>query len=95
MFVSPGLKKNDCAICAGMADVNDRLLTRFLMTTKTERILAAGPGQSAGVLPESVAQDFRPAWIPHGLHIMDVDWAAAVKAHPAATKAVKEILLDQ
>jgi len=24
-----------------------------------------------------------------------VDWSATVKAHPAATKAVKEILLDQ
>ncbi len=150
-----GLQKNDCAICAGMADVKDRvasgelwfgitatddahvalaggkpvtvvfpdqesggigclagnsavamiagaphpreaeLLSRFLMTTRTEKILADGPGQSVGVLPESVAQDVRPAWIPHSLHTMDVDWTEAVKAHPAATKAAKEILLDQ
>jgi iron(III) transport system substrate-binding protein len=150
-----GLKSNGCAICAGMADVRDRValgelwfgitstidahvavdggkpvavifpdqepgeigclngyntvalvagaphpveaekLIRFLMTTRTEKILAAGPGQNVGLLPESVAQDVRPAWIPRGLHLMDVDWTEAVKAHPAATKAVKEILLDQ
>ncbi len=150
-----GLKSNDCAVCAGMADVRDRValgelwfgitstidahvavdggkpvtvifpdqapgeigclngyntvalvagaphpreaekLIRFLLTTRTEKILAAGPGQNVGLLPESVAQDVRPAWIPRGLHLMDVDWAEAVKTHPAATKAVKEILLEQ
>jgi iron(III) transport system substrate-binding protein len=150
-----GLKKNDCAICAGMADVKDRVasgelwfgitstidahvavdggkpvavvfpdqepgqlgcllgynsvaliagaphpkeaerLIRFLMTTKTEKILAQGPGQNVGMLPDSVAQDVGPAWIPRKLRIMDVDWSEAVKAHPAATKAIKEILLDQ
>jgi iron(III) transport system substrate-binding protein len=150
-----GLKKNDCAICAGMADVKDRValgelwfgitgtidahvavdggkpvviiypdqeagqigsllgfstvglvagaphpkqaekLIRFLLTTKTEKILAAGPGQTVGMLPESIAQNVRPAWIPKGIRTMDVDWSQAVKAHRAATKAVKEILLDQ
>jgi iron(III) transport system substrate-binding protein len=150
-----GLKQNDCAICAGMADVRDRValgelwfgitstidahvavdggkpvvvvfpdqetggigclcgyntvalisgaphpkeaerLLRFLMTASTERILAAGPGQNVGMLPESVAQNVGPAWIPRNLKIMDVDWNAAVKAHPAATRAVKEILLGQ
>jgi iron(III) transport system substrate-binding protein len=150
-----GLKANDCAICAGMADVKNRVasgelwfgitstidahvavdggkpvavifpdqkpgeigclngyntvalvagaphpkeaerLVRFLLTTRTEKILAAGPGQNVGLLPESVAQNVRPAWIPRDLREMDVDWNEAVKAHPAATKAVKEILLDQ
>jgi iron(III) transport system substrate-binding protein len=150
-----GLRKNECAICAGMADVKNRVasgelwfgitstidahvavdggkpvaivfpdqgpgeigclngyntvalvagaphpaeaerLLRFLLTTKTERILAAGPGQNVGLLPESVAQNVGPAWIPRGLRLMDTDWTAAVKAHAAATKAVKEILLDQ
>jgi len=150
-----GLKRNDCAICAGMADVRDRVASgelwfgitstidahvaedggkpvvvvfpdqepgeigcllgyntvalvtgaphpqeaeqflRFLMTTKTEKILAAGPGQSVGMLPESVAQDVGPVWIPRGLHTMKVDWNEAVKAHPAATAAVKTILLEQ
>jgi iron(III) transport system substrate-binding protein len=150
-----GLKKNDCALCAGMADVKNRVafgelwfgitstidahvavdggkpvavifpdqepgeigclngyntvalvagaphpkeaekLIRFLMTTRTEKILAAGPGQNVGLLPESVAQDVRPAWIPHNLRLMDVNWIEAVKAHPLATKAIKEILLDQ
>ena len=149
------LKRNDCAICAGMADVRDRValgelwfgitstidahvavdggkpvvvvypdqepsgigcllgyntaaliagaphpreaeqLLRFLMTSSTEKILAAGPGQNVGMLPESVAQNVGPAWIPRNLKIMDVDWSAAVKAHPAATRAVKEILLSQ
>ena len=42
-----------------------------------------------------LAQDVRPAWIPRDLHKMDVDWTEAVKAHPAATKAIKEILLAQ
>jgi len=35
----------------------------------------------------------RPAWIPRQLRKMNVDWAAAVRAHPAATKAIKEVLL--
>jgi iron(III) transport system substrate-binding protein len=149
------LKRNDCALCAGMADVKNRVasgelwfgitstidahvavdggkpvtvifpdqqpgeigclngyntvalvngaphpkeaeqLIRFLFTTRTEKILAAGPGQNVGLLPESVAQDVRPAWIPRDLRQMTVDWPAAVKAHPAATQAVKEILLDR
>lgn len=150
-----GLKRNDCAICAGMADVKNRVasgelwfgitatddahvaieggkpvtvvfpdqepnglgcldgssalalvagaphpedalrLIRFLVTTKTEKVLADGPGQSVGMLPESVKEDVRPAWIPRGIHTMDVDWNNAVKIHPAADKAIKEILLGQ
>lgn len=150
-----GLKQNDCAICAGMADVKDRvasgelwfgisstidshvameggkpvavifpdqepggigclegynsvalvagcphpkeaeMLIRFLMTTRTEKVLADGPGQNVGMLPESVAQDVGPAWIPRKLQKMDVNWNEAVKAHLAASKAIKEILLDQ
>jgi iron(III) transport system substrate-binding protein len=150
-----GLRSNDCAICAGMADVKNRVasgelwfgitstidahvavdggksvviifpdqkpgeigclngyntvalvagaphpkaaerLIRFLLTTATEKILAAGPGQNVGLLPDSVAQNVRPAWIPRGIREMDVDWTATVKAHPAATKAAKEILLNQ
>jgi iron(III) transport system substrate-binding protein len=149
------LKRNDCALCAGMADVRNRVasgelwfgitstidahvavdggkpvtvifpdqepgeigclngyntvalvagaphpkeaekLIRFLLTTKTEKILAAGPGQNVGLLPESLAQDVRPAWIPHDIRIMNVDWTQAVNAHPVAAKAIKEILLDQ
>ncbi len=65
------------------------------MTTRTEKVLADGPGQNVGMLPESVAQDVGPAWIPRKLQKMDVDWNEAVKAHPAASKAIKEILLDQ
>jgi iron(III) transport system substrate-binding protein len=150
-----GLKRNDCAICAGMADVKDRvasgelwfgisstidshvamvggkpvtvvfpdqepgeigvlngynavalvagrphpkeaeMLLRFLMSTRTEKVLADGPGQNVGMLPESVAQDVGPAWIPRKLQTMDVNWNEAVKAHPTASKAIKEILLDQ
>jgi iron(III) transport system substrate-binding protein len=150
-----GLKSNDCAICAGMADVKNRVasgelwfgitstidahvavdggkpvvvifpdqkpgeigclngyntvalvagaphpreaekLIRFLMTTRTEKILAAGPGQNVGLLPDSVAQNVRPAWIPRDIREMDVDWNEADKAHPDATKAAREILLDQ
>lgn len=150
-----GLKQNDCAICAGMADVRNRVASgelwfgitstidahvavdggkpvvvvfpdqetdgmgclcgynavalianaphpkqgeeflRFLMTMQTEKILAAGPGQNVGMLPESVAHDVRPAWIPRELRTMDVDWNAAVKAHAAASRAVKEILLNE
>jgi iron(III) transport system substrate-binding protein len=149
------LKRNDCAICAGMADVRDRValgelwfgitstidahvavdggkpvvvvfpdqgadeigclegyntvalvagaphpreaeqLIRFLMTTRTEKVLAAGPGQNVGMLPQSVAENVGPAWIPRTLHKMNVDWNAAVAAHPAASKAIKEILFDQ
>jgi iron(III) transport system substrate-binding protein len=115
------LKRNDCALCAGMADVKNRVvsgelwfgitatddayvalaggkpvtviypdqepgeigclhgcstvaliagaphpkeaerLIRFLLTTRTEEVLAAGPAQSVGLLPESIAQDVRPA----------------------------------
>jgi iron(III) transport system substrate-binding protein len=149
------LKENDCALCAGMADVKNRVASgelwfgitstidahvavdggkpvtivfpdqepgeigclngyntvalvagaphpkeaemfiRFILTTRTEKILAAGPGQNVGLLPESVMEDVRPAWIPRKIREMDVDWTEAVKAHPAATKAVKEILLDK
>lgn len=150
-----GLKQNDCAICAGMADVRDRValgelwfgitatddahvaieggkpvvavfpdqdpggigclcryntvalvsgaphpkeadrLLRFLMTTSTEKVLAAGPAQDVGMLPESVAENVGPAWIPRKLKIMNVDWSAAVKEHPVATEDIKKILLDQ
>ncbi len=150
-----GLKQNDCALCAGMADVKNRValgelwfgitstidahvavdggkpvevvfpdqgpggigclegyntvalvaggphpkeaerLMRFLMTTQTERILAAGPGQNVGMLPQSVAEGVRPAWIPRQLRKMNVDWEAAVKVHPTAVQAIKEILLGQ
>jgi iron(III) transport system substrate-binding protein len=147
------LKRNECALCAGMADVKNRVasgelwfgitstidahvavdggkpvtiifpdqgpdgigclngynavaliagaphpreaeqLMRFLMTTRTERILAAGPGQNVGMLPESVAADVRPAWIPRVVKTMPVDWDAAVAAHPAATAAINDVLL--
>lgn len=150
-----GLKRNDCAICAGMADVRDRValgelwfgitstidahvaieggkpvtvvfpdqgpgeigamngynavaliagaphpreavkFLRFLMTTQTEKILADGPGQNIGMLPDSVAQDVRPAWISRDIRSMNVDWSKAVALHPMVSKAVKEILLDQ
>jgi iron(III) transport system substrate-binding protein len=150
-----GLKANDCAMCAGMADVRDRValgelwfgitstvdahvavdggkhvaiiypdqgpgeigcmngynaaaiiagaphrkeaeeFLRFLMTAQTEKILADGPAQNFGMLPDSVAQNVRPAWIPRGIKEMNIDWSKAVADHPAATKAVKEILLGQ
>jgi iron(III) transport system substrate-binding protein len=150
-----GLKRNDCAICAGMADVRDRVasgelwfgivatddayvaleggkpvvvvfpdqypggngcvcrfntvaltsgaphpkeaerLLRFLMTASTEKVLAAGPGQNVGVLPESVAENVGPAWIPRHLKVMNVDWGVAVKEHPVATEDIRKILLDQ
>ncbi len=149
-----GLKRNDCAICAGMADVKNRVasgelwfgitatddayvaiaggkpvtvvypdqapgelgclngfqpaaliagaphpkegeaLLRFLVSPRTERVLADGPGQNIGMLPESVDRDVRPAWIPRGVRTMEVDWNEAVKAHAAASRAVKEILLE-
>jgi iron(III) transport system substrate-binding protein len=147
------LKKNDVALCAGMADVRDRValgelwfgitstidahvavdggkpvvvvfpdqepggigclegygtvamtagaphpeeaveLIRYVVSSKTERILAAGPAQSVGMLPGS--EDVHPAWIPRGLHVMDVDWDQAVLAHPAARAATEEILLGR
>lgn len=150
-----GLKSNDCALCAGMAEVKNRVasgepwfgltgtvdahvavdggkpvviifpdqepgeigclhggstlalvagaphpkeaekLIRFLLTSRTEKILAAGPAQSVGLLPESIAQDVRPTWIPRNIREMDADWNEAVKAHPAATKAIKEILINE
>jgi hypothetical protein len=65
------------------------------MTTQTERILADGPGQNIGMLPESVAQDVRPRWIPRDIRSMKVDWSTAAALHPTVAKAVKEILLDQ
>jgi iron(III) transport system substrate-binding protein len=149
------LRRNGCAVCAGMADVKNRVasgelwfgltatddaqvalaggkpvavvvpdqepgeigclhgfstlaliagaphpkeaerLIRFLLTTRTEKVLADGPAQSVGLLPESIAQDVRPAWIPRNIRQMEVDWAEAVKAHPMAIKAIKEILLTQ
>ena len=150
-----GIKENGCAICAGMADVKNRVasgelwfgitatddayvaisggkpvvvvypdqapeeigclngyqpvaliaraphpkaaesLVRFLVTTRIEKVLADGPGQNVGMLPQSIAQDVRPAWIPRGVRTMGVDWSAAVRAHLAATKAIKEILFNQ
>lgn len=147
------LKKNDVALCAGMADVKNRVVSgelwfgitstidahvavaggkpvaivfpdqgaagigsfpwshavgliaggphpeeaeafvRFLLTTETEKMLATGPAQSVGLLPASVAADVRPKWIPRDLRLMNVDWPAAVRAHAAAAKAIKEILL--
>ncbi len=150
-----GLKDNDCALCAGMADVKNRVASgelwfgitstvdahvaiaggkpvvvvfpdqepgglgamngfnavsmiaggphpteaaaflRFLLTPDTERVLSTGPGQNFGMLPGSVAADVRPAWIPRGVRQMAVDWTAAVAAHPAAQRAIKEILLNR
>lgn len=147
------LKRNHCAVCAGMADVKNRVasgelwfgitatddahvalsdgkpvavvypdqrpgeigclngyntvalvagaphpeeaerLMRFLLTTETEKVLAAGPGQNVGLLPESVKQDVRPQWIPRQIFTMEVNWSEAVRAQPMAVKAVKEILL--
>jgi iron(III) transport system substrate-binding protein len=150
-----GLKANDCALCAGMADVRDRValgelwfgitstvdahiavdggkpvtiiypdqgptdigcmngfnaaaiiagaphrkeaeqFLRFLMTPQTERILADGPAQNFGMLPDSVARNIRPGWIPRGIKEMNINWSAAVACHPIANQAVKEILLGQ
>lgn len=148
-----GLKANDVAICAGMADVRNRVASgelwfgitstidahvamvggkpvavvypdqgegqmgcingygaamkiaggphpgeadafmRFLITPRTERIMSEGPGQNIGMLPGSVEQGIRPAWIPRDVRTMDVDWGAAAAAFPAATRAVREILM--
>jgi iron(III) transport system substrate-binding protein len=45
------------------------------------------------MLPESVAQDVRPAWIPPGIRTIDVDWAGAARAYPESRNAIQEILL--
>jgi iron(III) transport system substrate-binding protein len=150
-----GLHDNDCAICAGMADVKNRVASgelwfgitstidahvavvggkpvavifpdqgpgdagtfpwcnavglvvgrphpreadaflRFLLTPRTEKLLSAGPYQAVGLLPGSVADRVRPAWIPAGVRTMSVDWPTAVAAMPAATKAIHELLLDR
>jgi iron(III) transport system substrate-binding protein len=70
-------------------------LLRFLMTTQTERTLAAGAGQTVGLLPESVAQDVRPSWIPRGVRAMDVDWSAAARLSPQSTSAIKDLLIGR
>ena len=148
-----GLRRNDCAVCAGMADVKNRVASgelwfgitstidahvavvggkpvavvfpdqrpgeigslnghgavsvvancphpaeaaafvRFLMTERTERLMADGPGQAVGLLPASVADHVGPPWVPRDVRQMDVNWSAAVAAYPAATKAVKDVLL--
>jgi iron(III) transport system substrate-binding protein len=148
-----GLRDNHCALCAGMADVKNRVASgelwfgitstvdahvalvggkpvtvvypdqaageigclngynsvamvagaphpqqaaaflRFLLRSQTERLLAAGPGQNIGMLPASVAAHVKPDWIPDHIHTMAVDWSVAAAAHPAAQRAVKEILL--
>jgi iron(III) transport system substrate-binding protein len=150
-----GLKDNDCALCAGMADVKNRVasgelwfgitstidahvavaggkpvkiifpdqgpgeigvfphcgavgriaggphpkeaekLLRFLLSTRAEKALAAGPGQNIGLLPGSVAQNVGPDWIPRKLKTMNVDWTDAANKYPASVKAIKQILLDQ
>jgi iron(III) transport system substrate-binding protein len=150
-----GLRANDVALCAGMADVKNRVASgelwfgitstidahvaviggkpvtvifpdqteadggtfpwchaagivagaphpkeaeaflRFLVTTRTEKLLANGPAQSVGVLPDSVTQQVRPAWIPADVRSMRINWSAAVAAQPAATKASHETLLDR
>ncbi len=69
-------------------------MIRFLMTTRTEKVLAAGPGQSVGLLPGSLKEDVRPRWVPRGIHTMDINWKNAVKIHRAAADAIKEILLE-
>lgn len=72
----------------------ERLL-RFLMSPATEEALAAGPAQTVGLLPASVARDVRPPWIPRATRAMAVDWAGAARIYPEATKAIKEILLGR
>jgi iron(III) transport system substrate-binding protein len=150
-----GLRANNCAICAGMADVKNRVASgelwfgitstidahvammggkpvtvifpdqgpgeigclngynavakvancphpkeadaflRYLLTTRTEKLLASGPGQNVGMLPQSIVEQVRPAWIPSGIRTINVDWSAAVAALPATMKAIHEILLDR
>jgi iron(III) transport system substrate-binding protein len=147
------LKANDVAICAGMADVKNRVasgelwfgltgtvdghvavdggkpvtlvypdqepggvgaymgfgtiamtegaphreealaLLRFLLTTRTEKVLSEGPGRTFGLLPGS--EDVRPAWIPRDVRAIDEDWVAAVKVHATTKAAVEEILLGR
>jgi iron(III) transport system substrate-binding protein len=68
---------------------------RFLVTSETEKLLSAGPGQVVGVLPQSVAERVRPDWIPADVRTMKIDWEAAVAAQPVAAKAIHDVLLDQ
>jgi iron(III) transport system substrate-binding protein len=87
---------NAAAIIAGAPHRKEaEQFLRFLMTAQTERVLADGPAQNFGMLPDSVSQNIRPAWIPRGIKEMNIDWSAAVADHPAANNAVKEILLGQ
>ena len=72
----------------------ERLL-RFLMSARTEKTLAAGPAQTLGLLPESVAQDVRPPWIPREVRAMDVDWDKAARDYPESMNAMKEILFGR
>jgi iron(III) transport system substrate-binding protein len=65
------------------------------MSARAEETLAAGPAQTVGLLPESVARDVRPAWIPRGVRAMDVDWEAAARIYPETINAIKEILLGR
>jgi len=72
----------------------ERLL-RFLMSTRTEETLAAGPAQTVGLLPESVARDVRPPWFPREIRAMDVDWDRAARNYPESMEAMKEILFGR
>jgi iron(III) transport system substrate-binding protein len=150
-----GLKANNCALCAGMADVKNRVASgelwcgitstidahvalvggkpvvviypdqeenqigcmngygavgriaggphpreteqflHFLMTTQTEKILAEGPGQNIGLLPQSVKEDVRPEWIPRSIKTMNIDWEKAVASHAESAKAIKDILFNE
>jgi iron(III) transport system substrate-binding protein len=72
----------------------ERLL-RFLMSARTEATLAAGPAQTVGLLPGSVARDVRPAWLPRKIRAMDVDWDRAARDYPESMKAMKEILFGR
>ncbi len=53
----------------------------FLMTTERENVLAAGPAQSVGKLPQSVAADVRPARISRNPDKINIDWDKAVTAY--------------